>query len=52
MDPIEGIAVLDQTDPDSPNLSLVRLRLGAREQRTERLLLRLNTECILQRDGC
>jgi hypothetical protein len=49
---ISGIAVLDVSDPQSPNLSILRMRLEAKAEQMEHVLLRLNTECIWGKNGC
>jgi hypothetical protein len=51
-DSITGIALLDESDSEYPNLSMVRIRLGANVQQLETVLLRLNKECIQAKDGC
>ena len=47
-DPICGIALLDESDPEYPDLSIVRLRVGSDMRRMEAALLRLNKEWIQQ----
>jgi len=50
-DPIHGIAVIapDSTEPD---MSILRVRLGANTHPVEAAVLRLNRECMHQTDGC
>jgi hypothetical protein len=50
-DPIHGIAVIapDRTDPD---MSILRVRVGANMRQLEAAVLRLNRECIKRTDGC
>jgi len=51
-DSISGIAFLDETDSEHPNLSIIRVRLGADMRQLETVLMRLNKECIQEDDGC
>lgn len=51
-DPISGLAVLDESKPEEPNISIVRIRLGPTKEKMGRLLLRLNTECMLKTNTC
>jgi hypothetical protein len=50
-DPIHGVAVIapDSTEPD---MSILRVRLGANMRQVEGVVLRLNRECMQQTDGC
>jgi len=50
-DPIHGIAVIapDSTEPD---MSILRVRLGADMRRIEAAVLRLNMGCMQETDGC
>jgi len=51
MDPIRGVAAIapDSTEPD---MTVLRIRLGANMRALENLLLRLNKECMETPDGC
>ncbi len=50
-DPIHGVAVIapDTTEPD---MSILRVRLGANMRQVEAAVLRLNRECMQKTDGC
>jgi hypothetical protein len=50
--PINGIAFLDQTYPDWPNVLVVRVRLRPGADRLKAALLRLNRECMEKSTGC
>jgi hypothetical protein len=51
-DVISGIAVLDQSDPEWPNLWIVRVRLRPNMDRLKAAILRLNRECMQRSGGC
>lgn len=51
-DSISGIAFLDEADSEYPNLSIIRVRLGAEMRQLKTVLMRLNKECIQKDDGC
>jgi hypothetical protein len=50
-DPISGVVVLRKSDPEFPDLLIVRVRLPAGSEGLKSVLLRLNREC-LQKGGC
>jgi hypothetical protein len=45
-DPITGIAALDSSNLESPNLAIVSVRLKPNANQMKTALLRLNRECI------
>jgi hypothetical protein len=49
-DTIRGAVFLDQTQPAEPNISIVRIRVGASMSQRESELLRVNEQCI--QSGC
>lgn len=51
-DPIRGIAVLYDSDPAEPDMSIVRVRLGANARQEMVAILRLNKECMQKGDRC
>ncbi len=50
-DPVHGVAVI-APDPDEPDMSILRVRLGGSMRQVEAAVLRLNKACMRQSDGC
>jgi len=50
-DPIHGVAVI-AADSMEPDMSILRVRLGAHMRQVEAAVLRLNRECMQTTDGC
>jgi hypothetical protein len=50
-DPIHGVATI-APDPTEPDMSILRVRLGADMRQVEAAVLRLNRECMQQTDRC
>jgi hypothetical protein len=50
-DATRGVAVITQ-DPSEPDLSMLRVRLGGSMREIEAAVLRLNSQCMQQANGC
>ena len=50
-DPVHGVVVI-APDPDEPDMSILRVRLGESMRQVEAAVLRLNKWCMRQSDGC
>jgi hypothetical protein len=51
-DAVRGIAVLYNSDPREPDISILRVRLGANMHQVTDAILRLNRECMQKIGGC
>jgi hypothetical protein len=50
-DPIHGVAVI-APDPTEPDMSILRVRVGADMRQVEAVFVRLNRRCMQKTDGC
>ncbi len=51
-DTVRGIVVLDDADPDEPNITILRVRIPPNMHRVADTILRLNRECVVTHEGC
>ena len=51
-DPIRGVAVLDQSDADEPDLLIMRERLGSDLRDVEGAIFKLNRACMQRTQYC